>query len=145
MVMLPHKWFGEAWNPYRCTPEDHTETPVDAPCLYCEKPIAANDQGLTMPAQTGSNVIDGIEHWVFEVRAVHLDCFLDRVLPHTNKCPRCRGLARGEHWPECNYRTGENEGHCSCKSVCDEHGLYDRTDENVCPQCWARHVEAMQR
>lgn len=141
MVMLPHKWFGEAWNPHRCVPEDHTETPVDAPCLYCERPIAANDQGLTMPAQTGHQVIDGVEHWVFEVRACHIDCFLDRVLPHTKKCPRCRGLEWGEHWPGCNYRTGESDGACSCKSLCDKHGLYDRTDENVCPQCWAEHVE----
>ena len=98
------KWFGKIWNPRCCDPEDHAETPAGQSCLYCEKPIEINDQGIIMPMVP----LDGPARDV----PSHLDCFLKRILPHSFTCPRCRGRqSKEDHKPDCPYAQG---GECGC-------------------------------
>jgi hypothetical protein len=56
------------------------EKTVDKPCLYCEKPIQAGDQGVMMPLVSIAKPV-----------AAHLDCYLERILPHTFTKSRAPG------------------------------------------------------
>jgi len=42
------KWFGESWGAPCCETSEHVATPIDAPCLRCEVPIADGDQGFVV-------------------------------------------------------------------------------------------------
>jgi hypothetical protein len=60
-----------------------------------------------------SYVVDGVVR--ARLVAEHLDCYLDSILPHGADCERCRGLERKVHAESCDYRTGKDEGRCSCE------------------------------
>ena len=66
----PGGWFGESWGAPVCDPVNHKPTPVGEVCLMCKEPIAADDQGLTIPHAS----MEGIE-----LRSMHIDCFLKNV------------------------------------------------------------------
>lgn len=97
-------WFGESWGAPICSETERTVTPVGAACLYCDERIAEQDQGVVMPFMPA----DGEP----KLRAAHLDCFLQTVLPHGPECDRCRGLERGEHKMSCSY--AKHGGECDC-------------------------------
>lgn len=98
-----HGWFGEHWGAPICDETFHVPTPVGAPCLDCEEPIAEGDQGLSTPFFTDET---------FTVRFRHLDCFLRTILPHGPECWNCRGLERNQHKMSCSYR--KHGGNCDC-------------------------------
>ena len=102
------QWFGQSWGAPICDPEDHCATPVRDPCLHCRELILVGDQGLVMPLVEGA---------ILRMVAMHLDCYLRRVLPHTRECPHCRGKERDEHARQCNYRQGG--GNCNCVALED--------------------------
>lgn len=61
------KWFGESWGSPLCSDSEPTETPVGAPCGWCEEIIVAGDSGLIIP-HIGD---EGAEQ-----RPYHRACFL---------------------------------------------------------------------
>lgn len=97
-------WFGESWHAPICADGEHVQTPVGDPCLYCEEPIEADDQGVRMPhAKSETEAV---------IVSAHLDCFLQTVLPHGPECWRCRGLERSQHKMSCSY--AKHGGDCDC-------------------------------
>jgi len=43
------QWFGVSWNDSFCFDMPHAATPVGQPCLHCDEPIAAADNGVLLP------------------------------------------------------------------------------------------------
>lgn len=43
------RWFGRSWNAPICQPEERVDSPVGRPCLGCNLPILAEDQGVMLP------------------------------------------------------------------------------------------------
>jgi hypothetical protein len=50
------RWFGEDWGADAIHPDDHMDTPVGIPCMYCTQPIALGDQGLILTLFTHMDV-----------------------------------------------------------------------------------------
>jgi hypothetical protein len=97
-------WFGKSWGAPVCEDEDHIDTPEGQKCLYCEKPITADDQGIVMPVA----LVDKPA----ELIPVHIDCYLKKVVPHGFDCVRCRGRDRNQHKMDCPY--SKDGGECCC-------------------------------
>ena len=70
----PGGWFGQSWGAPVCEQERHRPTPAGASCMYCEKAIESDDQGLLIP---GSRLRGG--RIVYVVDATHLACFLEQI------------------------------------------------------------------
>lgn len=98
------QWFGQSWGAPCCDPDDHVATPVFMACLHCKEPILPDAQGLMMP------LVESPERC--SICAVHLDCYLQRILPHGPDCPHCRGKELSNHALRCEYR--QNGGDCNC-------------------------------
>lgn len=99
------RWFGESWGAPACEPEWHAETPVGQLCLMCKEPVLAGHQGVLMPFFDGERAT---------IVPEHLDCLMRSVLPHGPDCPRCCGLNRDQHEPDCGYWNGSAPA-CTCK------------------------------
>ena len=71
------KWFGSPWPsaelraPVCEDDADRVPVPVGKDCIFCDDPIIASDQGLTIPHMTAERL--GIE------AQAHLNCFLRNV------------------------------------------------------------------
>jgi hypothetical protein len=91
------KWFGKAWNPNLCVPEEEMETPIGEKCPKCTSRIESGDQGLMILCATTIN----LEKDECEVvpEAWHLDCFLRNLLPpeFIKKHPRVVGSNPGKN------------------------------------------------
>jgi hypothetical protein len=80
------QWFGESWGAPCCDEDEHCETPVGKECLRCKVPIAAGDQGVTMPFVKTED--DGT--YTATTCAYHYQCYIDTII--CPGCPRCQPL-----------------------------------------------------
>lgn len=64
------EWFGKPWNRHN-HPMFHRETPVGELCMYCEKQIEPESQGLLIP------YIPACKHAL--LRPWHIDCFIQSI------------------------------------------------------------------
>ena len=72
------KWFGKAWNPHLCEPDNEVETPVDEECPKCNGHIKEDDQGVVMFHVESIDVEN--ETCEMVAQAWHLDCFLNSIM-----------------------------------------------------------------
>lgn len=80
------QWFGRApWAPI-CADCPRIDTPVGVPCARCDEPIAADDDGVTIPHVGDATV---------ELRPYHYECQLRSVIGGLNhlrgRCICCGG------------------------------------------------------
>lgn len=72
------RWFGADWGAPVCADAEHVDTPVDHPCLYCERLIDEGDVGFELPVAIGYTSLGTRD---VSVAFVHRDCLLRAILP----------------------------------------------------------------
>lgn len=79
-------WFGKSWGAPVCEPATHAPTPVGEPCLWCDEPIVADDDGVLIVhlADNGPSL-----------RPQHIECFERSITGGVNhlmkQCECCGG------------------------------------------------------
>lgn len=78
--------------------------------MRCREPILEGDRGLIRPL--AREVIG--DQAAYSMEPMHLECFLQTILPHGPECPHCRGVEPRDHAPDCAMRT---TGLCDCQPM----------------------------